>query len=251
MPQLPGGFAYGSAVHALLERIEPAHWPPDGGISPAQAAAIAGALRGHGIALTEDATGERLVRDTARLLRNALHTPLPGIGPLAGLPAGARRAEMEFMLRLGGSRLQAMVDLLVDAGYATSLPRERLAAELRGLMHGFIDLTVAHEGRFHVIDYKTNYLGDHAEDYHDRALRAAVRRRHYDLQYLIYLTALHRHLKRRLPGYDPARHLGGAYYLFLRGMAPDAGGRGVYFDRPDPALIERLDGLLDAGVKAP
>jgi exodeoxyribonuclease V beta subunit len=66
--------------------------------------------------------------------------------------------------------------------------------------------------------------------------------RRYDLQYLLYTLALHRWLATRLPDYDPARHLGGVYYLFLRGMHPQTGpDRGVFFAPPEPALIDALD----------
>jgi len=116
-------------------------------------------------------------------------------------------------------------------------------------MHGFIDLTLEADGRYWVLDYKTNDLGERDRAYAPEALAEAVRDAHYDLQYLIYLAALHRHLGRRLPGYDPARHLGGAQYLFLRGMNGADADTGVYVDRPDPDLIIELDRLL-AGEEA-
>ena len=112
-------------------------------------------------------------------------------------------------------------------------------------MHGFIDLVFVHEGRYYILDYKTNFLGTRAEDYADTALLRAVRDDAYDLQYLIYLVALHRHLRFRLGArYDPALHLGGAVYVFLRGL--EAGpGYGIYRDCPDPALIDALAASVD------
>jgi exodeoxyribonuclease V beta subunit len=44
---------------------------------------------------------------------------------------------------------------------------------------------------------------------------------HYPLQAHLYLVALHRHLRWRLPDYNPERHLGGYVYAFLRGMPGD------------------------------
>ncbi len=61
----------------------------------------------------------------------------------------------------------------------------------------------------------------------------------YDLQYVLYTLALHRLLKARLSGYDYHRHVGGAIYLFLRGVGEK--GQGVYFDKPPFALILELD----------
>jgi len=117
---------------------------------------------------------------------------------------------------------------------------------VRGLLKGFIDLVFRHRGRFFIVDYKSNHLGDRFEDYGPANLKAAVAAHNYDLQYLVYTVALHRHLKLRLADYDYRRHFGGVYYLFLRGMHPKRGASGgVFYDLPDLALIEALDRLFD------
>ena len=60
--------------------------------------------------------------------------------------------------------------------------------------------------------------------------------------------ALHRYLRLRVADYDYARHFGGVYYLFLRGMNPALGMEcGVFHDRPAPGLVMALDELM-AGV---
>ena len=103
---------------------------------------------------------------------------------------------------------------------------------------------VEHEGRWYILDYKSNWLGPAPGDYGPEALAEAIRAGGYPLQYLIYLVALHRYLATRLPGYDYERHVGGAFYLFVRGIDPAAGvRRGVYFDRPTgrvPARTRRM-----------
>ena len=74
--------------------------------------------------------------------------------------------------------------------------------------------------------------------YAPEALDEAIRAGGYPLQYLIYLVALHRYLATRLPEYDYARHVGGAFYLFVRGIDPATGmRRGVYFHRPSAACL--------------
>ena len=130
------------------------------------------------------------------------------------------------------------------AAFRTSRPRP----PIDGYLRGFIDLVVEHRGRWYVIDYKSNWLGPSPGDYARDAVAAAMRSSAYPLQYLLYLVALHRYLGLRLPGYDYARHVGGAFYLFVRGMAPAAGmGRGVWFDRPEASLVHGLDRLLRGG----
>jgi exodeoxyribonuclease V beta subunit len=108
-------------------------------------------------------------------------------------------------------------------------------------MKGFIDLVFEFDGRFYIADYKSNWLGDTMPDYSRARLDEEMIKHGYPLQYLIYSLALHRYLDLRLPDYDPEQHFGGAYYLFIRGMKPEWGQAGVYFERPPVAVLEALD----------
>ncbi|MFZ1545435.1 MAG: hypothetical protein WAT32_19270, partial [Candidatus Microthrix parvicella] len=132
---------------------------------------------------------------------------------------------------------------------------------LAGMLTGSIDLTIrvrASDGgpdRYVVADYKTNLLApwgtvDPEAAHPDRLVDAMVAH-DYPLQALLYEVALHRYLRWRLPAYDPEAHLGGAAYLFLRGMAgPDTpvtpNGRtyGVFTWQPPTGLILALSNLL-------
>ena len=119
---------------------------------------------------------------------------------------------------------------------------------LNGMFKGFIDLTFEHQGRYYVADYKSNWLGVDDSAYTEQAMTAAILDHRYDLQYVLYLLALHRQLKARLPDYDYDQHMGGALYLFLRGTRSQ--GQGVYFTRPPRLLIESLD-LMFQGKPLP
>ena len=127
----------------------------------------------------------------------------------------------------------------------------RAAAEpslLNGMFKGFIDLTFEHEGRYYVADYKSNWLGADDSAYTEHAMTASILDNRYDLQYVLYLLALHRQLKARLADYDYDQHMGGALYLFLRGTRSQ--GQGVFFTRPPRVLIESLD-LMFQGKSLP
>jgi exodeoxyribonuclease V beta subunit len=113
------------------------------------------------------------------------------------------------------------------------------------MLKGFIDLVFEHQGRYYVLDWKSNWLGPDDNAYTQEAMRAAIVERRYDLQYVLYLLALHRQLRARLPDYEYDRHLGGAIYVFLRGG--QSASQGLFMDRPPRALIESLDRLF-AGV---
>ena len=131
-------------------------------------------------------------------------------------------------------------------------------ASFEGHLKGAIDLVFEAQGRFYILDYKSNYLGDTPADYQFDALQAAMEAHRYDVQYLIYCLALHRFLKQRLiDRYDYARDFGGVIYLFLRGLnlnnqetinqlepeqtETDQTKTGIYFVRPPAELIFKLD----------
>jgi exodeoxyribonuclease V beta subunit len=163
-------------------------------------------------------------------------TPLQGLTTL--LP------EMEFWLPAG--RLQAReVDALCRTHLLPGVARPQLPeAQLHGMLMGFADLVFEHEGRYWVLDYKSNHLGEGDAAYTAQAIAQAMAQHRYEVQAALYMLALHRLLRTRLgPDYDPARHLGGAVYLFLRGIDGPAGGCCTL---PAPAaLLQGLDDMLD------
>tara|TARA_R110002050_G_scaffold57423_5_gene129367 strand:+ start:293296 stop:296799 length:3504 start_codon:yes stop_codon:yes gene_type:complete len=120
--------------------------------------------------------------------------------------------------------------------------------DLSGFMKGFIDLIFEHEGRFYVVDYKSNFLGSNPQNYATDQLDEAMISHDYPLQYLIYSLALHRYLALRLPDYDPDLHFGGVYYLFIRGMHPEWGQAGIFADKPSTALLTAFDHYLQGFV---
>ncbi|WP_313222994.1 exodeoxyribonuclease V subunit beta [Stutzerimonas nitrititolerans] len=135
------------------------------------------------------------------------------------------------------------IDALVQRHVLPGVPRPALLPDrLNGMFKGFIDLVFEHQGRYYVVDYKSNWLGEGDAAYTDEAMQATVASHRYDLQYVLYLLALHRQLQLRLPDYDYERHVGGALYLFLRGSR--APGQGIHRARPPRELIEALDALF-------
>ena len=156
------------------------------------------------------------------------------------------QVEMGFMLAVNGIDLPGL-DTWVRANTLDGAPRPALLpGQLNGMLKGFIDLVFVHEGRYFVLDYKSNWLGSTNAAYRPETMAAAVLAHRYELQYLFYVLALHRLLKVRLPDYDYDRHVGGALYLFLRGMSAPSGG--VFAARPSREMIETLDAAF-AGRK--
>ena len=180
------------------------------------------------------------------IVENARATPLaPPQADYAGFRLADLRnpvAEMEFHLPIAGLDRQQLGDRIEAHGYPNPfMETTGVAGAIDGFLRGFIDLVAEHDGSFYIMDYKSNWLGASIDAYSPAALRRAMRNNHYHLQYLLYLAALHRHLRQRLPDYDYDRHLGGALYLFVRAMAPERPGHSVYFDKPSRRCIEDID----------
>jgi exodeoxyribonuclease V beta subunit len=170
--------------------------------------------------------------------------PLAGGGRASPRELGRVKAELEFWFAAAQVDTRAL-DAVVRRHVLPGHPRPELApATLNGMLKGFIDLVFEHAGRYHVADYKSNWLGPDDAAYTADALRDAVLANRYELQYALYLFALHRFLRARLPDYDYDRHVGGAACVFLRGQG--AATCGVHLERPARALVDELDALFAA-----
>ena len=152
------------------------------------------------------------------------------------------RVEMEFWFASSQVNVTQMDELVRHYTHGNTPRLVTQTTSLNGMFKGFIDLTFEHEGRYYVADYKSNWLGGDETFYTEQSMEAAILENRYDLQYVLYLLALHRQLKARLADYDYDQHMGGAVYLFLRGSRSAT--QGVYFTRPPRELIESLDLLF-------
>jgi exodeoxyribonuclease V beta subunit len=255
--ELPAGTHVGHFLHEVLERMDFQTARGEtltkvvrelldryGGIDPNRASAI-----------NRDDDWAPVVEE---LVTNVLDTWLDPAGSLRlrDVAAVDRIPELEFHFPVAGLDSSALSEVLaLSADHAGSAEGLELGP-MRGLMRGFIDLVFRRDGRYFVVDYKSNRLGDGSGGgltaYERDGLRHAIRRHRYNLQYLIYTLAVHRYLGWRLPGYDYQTHFGGVYYLFLRGMRPQLGpGCGIWYDRPSFELIAALDRLFGGDARAP
>lgn len=180
--------------------------------------------------------------DVSEWLREVLRTPLPPVG--ANLESVSTvLPEMEFWFpvdRLPASAIDALCrDHLLARCARPALPER----ELKGMLMGFADVVFAHGGRYWVLDYKSNHLGERDADYTPEALEGAMAAHRYDVQAAVYLLALHRLLRARLgAGYDPMQHLGGTVFFFLRGV--HGATHGCYHVPPSMQVLDGLDRLL-------
>ncbi len=249
----PGGTLTGSCIHAIFENIDFAR--PE---SDANREVIARMLEKFGLAAAETPEKTSLPRTaivsrmTADVLRAPLQSGSPGF-TLARIPAEHRLPEMEFFYPLNRFTPEHLAAVFSRYAGSSSDPGAALFNEkigrlefrpVQGFMRGFIDLVFQFKGRYYLLDWKTNHLGNCYADYAPDTLAASMAGALYNLQYYIYTVALHKYLENRIPDYAYDRHFGGAYYLFVRGVHPDHPGVGIFYDRPPEELVAALCGLF-------
>ena len=227
---LPFGAAFGNVVHGVLEDYSFAMLAGEAEYGDA----VEGQCRRFGV--TAD-TGQLMA-----LLRDVTRTPLTASGSdhsfsLADLSEEDLLKEMPFYFHLRHGSTRRINELLSFSDVVRPV-QEKV---LKGYLTGFVDLLCRYRGKYYVIDYKSNYLGDYLHDYGEEKMRIAMGDHNYGLQYWIYTLVLHRFLAGTLQNYSYEEMFGGVFYLFARGMNPDYPGNGVFFDRPQ---LDVLDALL-------
>lgn len=180
----------------------------------------------------------------AQMLEHTLNAKIGVDGSmilLKNVLSGKRIHEMEFDFCLNQENIKPNLTPLLSE-YDINLSPD--LTQLQGIMNGFIDLLFEHEGRYFILDWKSNHLGYRLENYESPGLNEAMKDNQYKLQYLIYSIAVHRFLKQRLrDSYDYDVHFGGVIYVFLRGVRAGAA-TGIYFDRPEVGFVDKLDKIF-------
>lgn len=270
---LTKGAQTGNLLHDILEQTDfsapdwqkSCHWPlvKYGAIDGETGNTIANSADGASSGasgeneLLQPNHGQELL---VQWLDEVLQTPLRANSSLslAQLAPADTLRETEFYYPMRSASSSELTKLLTEHrnnNISSNIARKHQVhlpsyQQLKGMMHGFIDLIFQADGKYYVCDYKSSHLGDQYSDYNDLAMRHNIEKNHYDLQYLIYALALHRHLKYALADYDPEQHFGGIYYLYLRGMSSqtDQQDCGVYYRQITLAELAQLDSIF-AGDK--
>lgn len=228
----PRGAAPGTFLHGLIEPLDFTR--------PVDEVWLAQQVQQQGL-------GEEWLPVLRQWLDTLLTTPLNDDGiVLAQLAPTDKQAELQFYLPIHGMLQAERLDRLIKRYDPLSARCSVLDfQQVTGMLKGFIDLVFRWRGRYYLLDYKSNWLGQDSSAYTPDAMAAAMAQHRYDLQYQLYTLALHRYLRHRLVDYDYRRHFGGVFYLFLRGVECDNPGNGVFYCLPDAELVNQLDLLFD------
>jgi len=230
IPSMPKGAATGNMLHEVMELIDFKN--PDADL-------IKEVMKRHGF-------DEKWLDAVNLIIQNVLSVEVEPGSRLECIGMDKKLSELEFMLPVTSLDSQHLNPVLKRSYMDTDLKSILEALDIkpsRGFLRGFIDLVFELNGKFYIVDWKSNYLGPEPEDYGDEALKNEMTAEYYVLQYHIYTLALHRYLMLRLPGYSYERHFGGVLYIFLRGVN-NKKQTGIYRARPD----EKTVGALAAGL---
>ena len=259
---LPGGVNFGTLVHSILEKNDPAAKDLKADLLEKSSTAL-NRLPIEGV------DADTLAAGLSEVVTTGLGDLTEGFS-LRDIGAKNRLAELEFEMSMGSERgystLKQLAGLFDDesladprgvlVGYGKQLAATSAASStLHGFLTGSIDAVLKVKDAFAVVDYKTNRIalqGDEvltADKYDSAGMEKIMRESHYPLQALIYMVALHRFLSWRLPSYDPAKHLRGAGYLFVRGMVGQSSTEsdmhyGVFTWRPNPEIAVRASEII-------
>ena len=252
----PRGARSGELLHSVLEHcdFQQLDGSTDGGLALDALVRDQMLLHGYEPELWGQSVGE--------CIRAVVASPLSEDGTvrLERVARGKRLSELEFTLPVpagagAGLTAESLGQLFAQEAICPVVKRyaQRLAGlgfmPLQGYLRGFIDLIFELDGRWYVVDYKSNDLGDTVRGYERDNLANSMEHHHYILQYHLYVLALHRYLRVRLRDYDYHRDIGGVLYLFLRGLRQESSPlAGVWADRPPLRLIEGMLALVDSSA---
>ncbi|MCC5940166.1 MAG: exodeoxyribonuclease V subunit beta [Balneolaceae bacterium] len=224
----PRGANPGTAIHKLFE-LE------DFNFNSVQKIDLKGSvedvLQTHNIDIKWADVAQKMLRDVSGAL-------IPGLS-LSDVSGEDQLREMEFHFPVKKPIAERLFSII-----RKERPTESEQNNLNSMLIGFIDLIVRQNGKYYILDYKSNYLGDSLDDYSAEKLKSEMLHAGYDLQYHLYMAALAKYLRKRLPDFSYEKHIGGAAYLFVRGMRSGSD-NGIWFHKPDQEIIEQLEKELE------
>jgi len=226
----PRGATAGTAIHKLFEDEQFSFRDV---LQTDYTEMIEGVLMRYGFDKEWASVADRMLKDVTQSL-------IPGL-QLWKVDEADQLREMEFLFMANRAEAKDLFTIIREG-------RKRPVSGIPDdFLTGFIDLTVRQGGKYFILDYKSNHLGNQLEDYSNENLKAEIEANGYDLQYHLYTLALVKFLEKRVPDFDYDIHFGGVAYLFVRGMQAGKSS-GVWFHKPKESIIRNLEDFLGGMV---
>ncbi|MBO5791550.1 MAG: UvrD-helicase domain-containing protein [Lentisphaeria bacterium] len=241
----PSGTNFGNAIHKTMELCS--FNAPEDELAPL----VLKQLNAHGI------SGKTHSEAVTKMVHRMLNAPIPdcdgGTFRFSEIAPEEKKCEFEFVYEFGNAFNTRHL-----FNFAAKYFREKFHVKCpesidesttydQGFFNGSIDLFFRHNGKFYIVDWKTNKLKS-MKYYADLLLSHAMAGSRYYLQYMIYTAALFKYLKLRMPEcgsekelYD--KYFGGVRYIFVRGF-DGTGKRGVFSDRLPYEKLKELEEII-------
>jgi len=235
----PKGAKAGTCLHEILQKLD------FGATQEAMETLANERLQAHDLAQPGNSAA------VCENLRTTLRFPLVPERPdfnLTRITGTERLSELEFYFPVQRVSFPRLRSFFAKLGWPPAVPGQigRMTFDpVSGYLKGFIDLVFSFEGRYYLVDWKSNWMGNRVEDYSPDAIRLEMRQQQYFVQYHFYTVALHKYLAQRVPHYNYEKHFGGVIYLFLRGLDPSRPQYGVFRDRPALTAVGQISSLLE------
>lgn len=188
---------------------------------------------------------ENMVKTVGEYVKNVLDSPMFEGKALKDAENSAKSAEMKFYMEIKENVEKGQLSKIIKENFELNDFDEE--SVLKGFMTGSIDLALKINGKYYIIDWKSNFLGECFEDYSAEKLTGEMKKHCYYLQYMIYLAAFDKYMKQADPAYSYEKDFGGIRYVFLRGVKAGSGEYGIFYDRPEESLLREFQKLFEGG----
>ncbi len=229
--KLPRGASVGDLLHFVFERIdfqEQTAWKP---------------IVEKAIGKYYPQFGEDMIAHLLELVNQVATVSIPQVATgfsLSDISRDKKITEWEFDMSSASFEPGQLMDVPLPDGF---LIRSVEGRALQGILNGLVDLIFEYEGKFYILDWKSNFLGDSLEDYHNKGLLESMNDNNYHLQYLLYSLALKQYLENYQEGFEFERDFGGVIYVFLRGIRKGKS-TGIFHYLPRHSQLEFLEKLM-------
>ena len=241
----PSGTNFGNAIHKTMELCR------FNASEEELAPLVLKQLNAHGI------SGKTHAEAVTKMVHRMLNAPIPdgdgGNFTFSAIPPEEKKCEFEFVYEFGNAfntrHLFNFAAKYFKEKFHVKSPEtiDESTTYDQGFFNGSIDLFFRYNGKFYIVDWKTNKLKN-MKYYAPPLLPHAIAGSRYYLQYMIYTAALFKYLKLRMPAcasekelYD--KYFGGVRYIFVRGF-DGTGDQGVFSDRLPYETLKELEEII-------
>ena len=188
---------------------------------------------------------ENMVGIVGECVRNVTNAPMFGGRALKDAENCDKSAEMEFFLKIKENVKKGVISGIIKENFYNGNFDED--SVMKGFMTGSIDLALKIDGKYYIVDWKSNFLGECFEDYNAEKINEEMKKHCYFLQYMIYSAAFDKYMTEADPSYSYEKNFGGIRYVFLRGVKAESGDYGIFYDRPPESLLRDFQKLFEGG----